>query len=45
MITKLIDPENGKLGDDWLKMKNLIVPDLIEKIEELNKADRYFKFL
>ena len=43
IITRLIDSENGKLRDDWVKMRNLIVPDLIEKNEELNKADRSFK--
>ena len=42
-ITKLFDHENGKLRDDWLKMRNLIIPDLIEKNEELDNADRYFK--
>ena len=30
IITKLIDYENGLLRDDWLKMKDLLVPDLIE---------------
>ena len=45
IITRLIDSENGQLRDDWLKMRNLIVPDLIEKNEELNKADRYSKSL
>ena len=43
IITKLIDYENGELKNDWLKMRNLIVPDLIEKKEELDDADRYFK--
>ena len=43
IITKLIDYENGELKNDWLKMRTLIVPDLIEKIEELDDADRYFK--
>ena len=43
IITKLIDHENGLLRDEWLKMRNLIVPNLIEKIEELDDADRYFK--
>ena len=43
MITKLIDHENGELKNDWLKMRNLIVPDLIEKNEELDDEDRYFK--
>ena len=43
IITKLIDYENGELKNDWLKMRNLIVPDLIEKNEELDDADRYFK--
>ena len=43
IITKLFDYENGELKNDWLKMRTLIVPDLIEKNEELDDADRYFK--
>ena len=43
IITKLIDHENGELKIDWLKMRNLIVPDLIEKDEELDDEDSYFK--
>ena len=43
IITRLIDHENCELKNDWLKMRNLIVPDLIEKNEELDDADRYFK--
>ena len=43
IITKLIDHENGELKNDWLKMRNLIVPDLIEKDEELDDEDRFFK--
>ena len=43
IITKLIDHENGLLRDEWIKIRNLIVPDLIEKNEELDNADRYFK--
>ena len=42
IITKLIDHENGELRDDWLKIRNLIVPGLIEKDEEIDNADRYF---
>ena len=42
MITKLINHENGELRDDWLKMRSLIVPALIEKDEELVDDDRYF---
>ena len=42
MLTKLIDNENGELRDDWIKMKSLIVPGLIEKDEELVDDDRYF---
>ena len=42
MITKLINHENGELKDDWLKMRSLIVPALIEKDEELVDDDRYF---
>ena len=43
IITKIIDHENGLLRDEWIKTRNLIVPDLIEKNEELDNADRYFK--
>ena len=43
IITKLIDHENGKLRDDWLRIRSLIVPALIEKDEELDDADCYFK--
>ena len=43
MITRLINAENSELKDDWLKMRNLIVPNLIEKNEELCDDDRYFK--
>ena len=42
IITKLIDHENGELRDDWIKMRSLIVPGLIEKEEELVDDDRYF---
>ena len=43
IITKLIDHKIGELKDDWLKIRNLIVSDLIEKDEELDDEDRYFK--
>ena len=41
IITKLIDHENGELRDDWLKMRNIIVPGLIEK-NEIDDDNRYF---
>ena len=44
IITKLIDHENGELKDDWLKIRSLIVPALIEKDEELVDEDRYFAY-
>ena len=44
IITKLIDHENGELRDDWLKIRSLIVPALIEKDEELVDEDRYFSY-
>ena len=44
IITELIDHENGELRDDWLKMRSLIVPALIEKDEELIDVDRYFSY-
>ena len=42
IITKLVNHENGELKDDWLKMRSLIVPALIEKDEELVDDDCYF---
>ena len=44
IITKLIDHENGKLRDDWVRLRDLIVPGLIEKNEELCDDDRYFSY-
>ena len=44
IITKLINHKNGELRDDWLKMRSLIVPALIEKDEELVDDDRYFSY-
>ena len=44
MIRKLIDHENGELRDDWVKIRSLIVPDLIEKDEKLVDDDRYFSY-
>ena len=44
IITKLIDYENGELKNDWVRMRTLIVPALIEKNEELDDADRYFPY-
>ena len=43
ITTKLIDHENSELKNDWIKIRRLIVPDLIEKNEELDDDDRYFK--
>ena len=31
IITKLINHEKALLRDDWIKIRSLIVPDLIEK--------------
>ena len=42
LIIKLIDHENGELRDDWVRLRDLIVPGLIEKDEELDDDDRYF---
>ena len=44
IITKLIDHENGELRDDWIRMRSLIVPGLIENDEELCDDDRYFSY-
>ena len=41
IIIKLIDHENGELRDDWLKMRSIIVPGLIEK-DEIDDDNRYF---
>ena len=43
IITKLIDHENGELRDDWVKMRSLIVPALIEEDEKLCDDDRYYR--
>ena len=43
IITKLINHENGELRNDWLKLRNIIITNLIEKNEKLDNADRYFK--
>ena len=43
-LTKLIGHENGELRDDYLKMRSLIVPALIEKNEELDDDDRYWSY-
>ena len=43
IITKLIDHGNGELRDDWIRLRDLIVPGLIEKNEELDNDDRYYK--
>ena len=42
IITKLIDHENGELRDDWIRLRGLMVPGLIEKDGELDDDDRYF---
>ena len=42
MITKLAVIGNSELRDDWLKIRNLIVPDLIEKNEEIDDDDCYY---
>ena len=44
IMTKLIDHENGELIDDWIKLRRLIVPGLIEKDEDLCDDDRYFSY-
>ena len=43
IITELINKENGLLRDEWLKMRRLIVPALIERDTELDDDDKYFK--
>ena len=43
ITTKLIDHENGELRDDWVRVRDLIVPGLIEKDEELDDDDRYYR--
>ena len=44
IISKIIDHENCELKDDYLKMRSLIVPALIEKNEELDDDDRFFSY-
>ena len=41
--TKLVDHENCDLKNDCLRMRSLIIPDVIEKNGELDDVDRYFK--
>ena len=41
IITKLINHENGLLRDYWIKIRKLIIPNLIED-KELNDDDKYF---
>ena len=43
IITKLIDHESGELRDDWVRLRDLIVPGLIEKDEELDDDDGYYR--
>ena len=42
MITNLAVIENSELRDDWLKIRNLIVPDLIENNKEIDDDDCYY---
>ena len=42
IISKLIDYENKELRDDWIGIRKLIVPSLIEEDKELNDDDKYF---
>ena len=44
IITNVFDYENGELKNDWLRMRSLIVPGLIEKNDELDDDDRYFSY-
>ena len=44
IITELIDHENGELRDEWIRLRDLIVPGLIEKDEELDDHDRYYSY-
>ena len=44
IITKLFDRENSELRDDWIKIRSLIVPGLIEKDKSLDDDDRYFAY-
>ena len=43
IITKLIDHDNSELKDDWIILRKLIVPDLIEKNDDIDNDDRYYK--
>ena len=42
IITKLFDYENDTLRNEWLEMRNLIVPNLIENADNLDDDDKYF---
>ena len=43
ITSKLVDHENGFLKKDWIKIRDLIIPDLIEKDNDLNDDDKFFK--
>ena len=42
IITKLINHDNSSLRDDYIVIRKLIIPDLIEEDKELHDDDKYF---
>ena len=42
IITRLIDHEKGDLRDEWIRLRGLIIPNLIQKNEDLDNDDKYF---
>ena len=43
ITSKLVDYENAFLKKDWIKIRDSIIPDLIEKDDNLDEDDKYFK--
>ena len=42
IITKLINHDNSSLRDNYIVIRKLIIPDLIEEDKELHDDDKYF---
>ena len=43
ITSRLVDYENGFLKKDWIKIRDSIIPDLIEKDDNLDEDDKYFR--
>ena len=42
MLYKLSDHENIELKEEWIRLRDIIVPDLIKEDKEICDDDRYF---